>query len=646
MKIFGIEITTEERGTPPPTDDFWYGPVMQPTTSGVNVTEYTALNFSAVFCAVNFISSTIAALPLITYIDTPSGEKERYTESDYYKLLHDRPHERMHKFQFWRLMITWMLLSGNAYAYKRTSSRKKIVELQPLHPHAVEIKTTDGGDVYYEFSPGSGKPKQRIPRKQMLHIAGFSTDGYSGTSIIQRARETIGLALVAEEHASGMYANGTRISGILKHPNRLQPETSKKLRESWERLYSGRANVGKTAILEEGLDFQQMGMTAEDAELLLSRRFQIEEIARWFDLPPHILKDLTHATYSNIEHLGLELRKYSLGQHTANIEGSLKRDIFDEHGEPDAYAEFLYDALERGDLSNRYRAYFTGVQGGWLSVNDIRRRENMPPVEGGDDYLQPLNMVKLGEQPQAVPAEDEIDAETDGGDLTRWMNQKPQFRDETKPQISFSEALLRFRMSYRRIFAEIARKLARREQKTLESYAKRDDFAQKVLEFYNGFDAILHENLGFVAESYTEQTAFIARNYHKIGQSHDINHERVALSAMNSWVAGYVSGAREAIKTQTLEQYMNVLAERDAEEVAEQLLRTIEQELLKQYETGVRVVVENNVPPPAINITQPEFKPEINIQQQAPAPVVVRKSTRVKRDPETGELTIETTKES
>jgi hypothetical protein len=237
----------------------------------------------------------------------------------------------------------------------------------------------------------------------MFHIAGLGYDGIVGYSPITLAKQSIGLGLGSELFGSAFFGNSARPAGVLTHPNRLSKEAKENLRDSWRSTYAGADNAGRTAILEEGVQFTSIGLSNEDAQYLQTRQFQVVEIARWYGVPPHMIASMEAATFSNIEHQGIEFVTYSLRPWLVRWEQEIRRKLFLTES---FFSEFQVDGLLRGDTKTRYDGYRIARETGWLSVNEIRTLENLEKIDGGDQYIQPLNMGTVGEE---VEAEDEVD---------------------------------------------------------------------------------------------------------------------------------------------------------------------------------------------------------------------------------------------
>lgn len=402
------------------------------SASGQSVTADSALTNTAVWNAVRILSGAIAGLPLILYERRPDGGKERAVNHPLYSLLHDAPTDRLTSFE-WREMLAGHLeLRGNAYAYIEHDRRGVVTALLPLHPDRMSLLVAPDDTLWYKYQPRVG-PQITFKEEEILHFRGFSSDGYVGKGPIEVAREAIGVAMAAEEHTAKFYANDATPGGILKHKGKLTQEAYDRLKKSWDARFGGSGNAWKAAILEEGMEWTSMTMSRKDAQYIETRKFQIEEIARIFDIPPHMLKSMDRATFTNIEHQGIEFVIWALRGRLVRIEQRLNKSLLLESEQKRYFFEFLVDGLLRGDMKTRYEAYNLGRNGGWFSVDDIREIENMNPLPNGQGkiYLQPLNMVDAKQDPKkqdpapepkpAAAAADDDDDEEDPEDLTARM---------------------------------------------------------------------------------------------------------------------------------------------------------------------------------------------------------------------------------
>lgn len=361
-----------------------------PTSSGVPVTEATALNYSAVWRAVSLLSGTVAMLPRSVV-----GADGRVSVSHpVYKLLARQPNDAETPFVFWQAMQADVELHGNCYAEIVRERGLTPRALNRIHPDDVEPKSVAGGRRVY-LVRGREKP---VLGEDMIHIPGPGFDGLRGRSRIRLARESIGLGLAAEQYAAGFYGRGSVPCGVLSHPGELNEEATKRLRASWDAIHSGVDGSHRVAILEEGMSFAPISVPPADAEVLASRQFQVVEIARWFGVPPHLLQDLTQATYSNIEHQSIDFLTFSVTPRLCPIEQELLSKLFldSERG----HFSVVHDVspLLRTDTKTRYETHKIGRDGGWLTVNDVLRRESMPEHTGpgGDELLLPANTVTIG----------------------------------------------------------------------------------------------------------------------------------------------------------------------------------------------------------------------------------------------------------
>lgn len=393
-----------------PQNSFWlnYFPFsFGRSSSGNFVDEISAMSNSVVFACVKVLAESVASLPLHFYRYTGNG-KERAIDHKLYKLLHDAPNDRITSFVFREMLMTQLLLWGNAYAWLRLDERGNVQEIIPLESSKMSVNYDDDWNITYTYSLGKyGLIK--LPNWQILHIYGLGFDGLIGYSPIAMARNAIGLSIACEEHGSKFFSNGARPSGILKTPTIIKDPS--KLRESWERAYGGSENAGKVAILEQGLEYQPISIPNSDAQFLETRRFQIEEIARIFRVPLHLLNDLSHATFSNIEHQSLDFVVHTLTPWLVRWEQALNQSLIPPNDRDKYFFKFNTGGLLRGDIKSRYEAYAIGRQQGFLSSNDIRELEDLnliPADEGGNSYLVNGNMMKLSQAGAAYKAGDEV----------------------------------------------------------------------------------------------------------------------------------------------------------------------------------------------------------------------------------------------
>lgn len=374
-----------------------------PTAAGKVVNERTAMQTTAVYACVRILAESIAGLPLHVYAYQGQG-KERVPEHPLYFLLHDAPNPEMTSFVFRETLMTHLLLWGNAYAQILRDGMGRVIGLYPLLPDKMEVsRDSRTGELYYTYTRSTEENPNfkaagqiHLHRTDVLHIPGLGFDGLVGYSPIAMAKTAIGIALATEEYGATFFQNGARPAGVLEHPGVVKdPE---KLRESWHSVYGGTKNVGKIALLEEGVKYQQIAIPPEEAQFLQTRKFQIDEIARLYRVPPHMVGDLEKSSFSNIEQQSLEFVKYTLNPWVVRWEQALQKALLSNRERKDYFIRFNVDGLLRGDYKSRMEGYAIGRQNGWLSANDIRSLEDMNPInadEGGDLYLINGNMTKL-----------------------------------------------------------------------------------------------------------------------------------------------------------------------------------------------------------------------------------------------------------
>jgi len=382
------------------------------TQSGQYVDHEVALNYASVWACVRVISETVAQLPWKTYQKTARGKKEA-TSHPVSWLLHTQPNPETTAFRFKRSAVAHALVWGNAYAEIERDASGRPLWLWPIHPSRVKVERGAEGEIVYRVAPKDGGAETILPAADVLHFRGLGDDDIIGTSVVAKAKQSIGLGLAMEKFGSSFFGNGTHMGGTLTHPGKLSPEARKNLEESIKQRAGG-DNTLRTLVLEEGMKFERLGVPPEDAQFLESRQFQVLEIARWFRVPPHKLYDLSRATWNNIEHMAIEFVTDTVVPWTCNLEEEVNTKLFGRKQAGTYYSKFLLAALLRGDTSSRFTAYATGRQWGWLSVNDIRELEEMNPIAGGSQYLVPSNMTtpkKLEEAPApGTPREPDDDA--------------------------------------------------------------------------------------------------------------------------------------------------------------------------------------------------------------------------------------------
>ena len=381
-----------------PKNSSWFSPpsfFFGTSSSGKAVNEKTALQTTAVYACVRILAETIASLPFHTYRYTLNG-KEKAIEHPIYYLLHSEPNPEMTSFVFRETLMSHLLLWGNAYAQIIRDGRGRVVGLYPLLPNKMVVNRNTQGQLYYQYEKDG--QTYILNRYEVLHIPGLGFDGLIGYSPIAMAKNAIGMAIATEEYGAKFFANGANPGGVLEHPGVVKDPA--RIRESWNAVYQGSSNAHRVAVLEEGMKFQSIGIPPEQAQFLETRKFQLNEIARIFRIPPHMIGDLEKSSFSNIEQQSLEFVMYTLDPWVVRWEQAMQRALFSEGEKRQYFVKFNVDGLLRGDYQSRMNGYAVGRQNGWLSSNDIRELENLNRIsteEGGDLYLINGNMTKLAD---------------------------------------------------------------------------------------------------------------------------------------------------------------------------------------------------------------------------------------------------------
>ncbi len=409
------------------------------SSSGRTVTERSAMQVTAVHCCVRILSEVIAGLPLHLYHYTDDGGKEKALDHPLYEILHDEPNPEMTSFIFRETLMTHLLLWGNAYAQVIRNGRGEVLALYPLMPSRMTVDRDEKGRLYYEYQMQSDDGAElkegtiRMDPSQVLHIPGLGFDGLVGYSPIAMAKNPIGMALACEEYGAKFFANGATPGGVLEHPHLVKdPE---RIRESWNAAFRGSANSNKVAVLEEGMKYTPISISPEQAQFLETRKFQIDEIARIFRIPPHMIGDLDKSSFNNIEHQSLEFVKYTLDPWVNRWEQAIRKCLLLEDEKKQYFAKFNVDGLMRGDYKSRMEGYAIGINNGFLSPNDVRTLENMdliPDEQGGNNYLVNGNMAKLEDAGAAYIKQADSDEKEDPEKQTEDPETDPEPDSDTE----------------------------------------------------------------------------------------------------------------------------------------------------------------------------------------------------------------------
>lgn len=371
------------------------------TDSGVAINAESAKTIATVWQAVNVISRDVAQLPIDVYSRDANGDKSREATHPAQWLLRTRPNRFMTAFHFKQTLMGHVLLWGNAYAYIERDRNGNPIALWPLSPDQTTPEVTEAGQLQYKTRIGRMNPVERtFTASEVLHIRGLGFDGIRGYSVVTMARESFGLTKAAEKHGARYFGNFATPQGLLKIPgHRPTTETIEQVRNDWKKVTSGE-RAHDVAILHGGWEFSAIGMSNKDSQFLEARKFQKNEVASWFMLPPHKVGDLERATFTNIEEQNRDYLNTSLMAWLCiwQEEADLKLLTREEQEGRSHFFEFNTAALLRGDVDSRFSAYGKAINDGWLNRNEVRQMENLNRVDGLDEYLVPLNMRDSSDQ--------------------------------------------------------------------------------------------------------------------------------------------------------------------------------------------------------------------------------------------------------
>jgi len=461
------------------------------------VTPDSAMRFSAVFACTRVLAETLASVPLHHYERLPNGGRKHADNFNLAKVLKN-PNPFMTGFELIEVMVKHLTSWGNAYAQVTYDARGDVVELWPLLPQNVLGSRLRGEERLYQYQDENGKIST-ISSQVLWHVKGLG-NGLDGISPLALMRKAVGLGLSAEEFGKKFFDNDARPGLVIQHPARLSEGATKNLKESWEADHKGVSKSHRIRILEEGMTLHEVGIPPEDAQFLETRKFQISEIARIYRVPPHMIADLDRASFSNIEHQGIEFVKYSILPWAKRIEESIYKFLYLQKEKTSYYPEFLLAGLERGDIASRYTAYGTARQNGWMSANEIRKLENMDPVAGGDVYLIPLNMIPADQasmrSEQVIVDSRQLkvaDGERGQGQAIARTGQGQAIAPTELENRALRSVAVRQRIShsFRRVIQDTAERVMRREVqdvgKAVEKYLSKRDASQFLMwmdEFY------------------------------------------------------------------------------------------------------------------------------------------------------------------
>lgn len=512
------------------------------TISGEMVTPENALGVTAVLACVTVLAEDISTLPFILYKRLQHG-KERAVNHSLYSILHDSPNPEMTAQTFWEITVGHVCGWGNAFSQIIMNNRGEVAQLWPLRPDRMQVVRKDGLKLYL-YTQADGAPLT-FTESEILHIPGFGYDGLVGFSRITLARNAIGMALATEKFGSKFFANDARPGVVLEHPKSLSSTASKNLRESWEDMYMGVENSHRVAVAEEGMTVKEIGIPPEDAQFLETRQFQISEICRIFRMPPHKIAHLINATFSNIEEQEIGYVTDTLRPWNVRLEQRVNFRLLTAQERTQYSAEFLLDALLRGDTTARFTAYGQARQWGWMSANEVREKENLNPIDGGDIYLVPMNMIpadqvgNLGSGPEpnisSSPNRNGNNRQLPG------LTVSTETRELIIEKRSNRSALYRRRLglAQQKVFKATAARVMRREKQDVLAAANKimgnrdyGSFSLWLDDFYVEHKNFIVKNFAPVMQAYAESVAAAAGD--------EVNFEDY-VDAVNRFVNAYIA---------------------------------------------------------------------------------------------------------
>ena len=385
IKRFFPFLNSNKRGTYTP-----YIPNVFGNFTGKSVDSNSALGLSAVWGCTKVLSESIASLPLNIYERMADGDRLVADTHRLYFLLHNQPSKLYTSYTFIEYLVKSICLNGNGYAVINRDRNANIVSFTCINPTDVKI-LQEYGSLYYNIK---GYDKL-IPAEDIIHVKNLTNDGILGMSPIQYAAESLGWGIALQTYGNTYFGNGGMPSGTLESDKVLTTEAVERLRQSWDKAYGGVDNANKVAVLEEGIQFKPVSISNESAQFLASRQWSISEIARWYRVPPHLIQDLSKSSFNNIEMQSMEFIQYTLTPLLKRFEQEFNSKVFKVNERNRFFVEFNVNGLLRGDAKTRADLYTKAIQWGWMSINEVRRKENLNAIPNGDEHLVPMNMTNL-----------------------------------------------------------------------------------------------------------------------------------------------------------------------------------------------------------------------------------------------------------
>ena len=595
MGIFSI---LEERLSPGPADDFWYEPIHKFRNQD-DVTATSALSSTPVWAAVNLISATIGSLPLILYRETPDGGKERATNLSLYNMLRWQPNAYQTAVELFEMGQGHLCLRGNAFFRLETNRVDELIAITPLHPDRMKLKLLSDGVVEYHYDRGIGRPRA-FSSEEILHVKGLSSDGLIVYSPITIGAGAVAMNFAAENYGSRFFANSATPSGILSHPGKLKPEARVNVRKSWQAAH-GNAKQHSVALLEEGLSWTALSVSPEEAQFLETRKYQAEEVARLFTVPPHLLMLLDRSTFNNVTEQTRSFATNCIRPWAIRWEQAIRKSILERFTEQGTFVEFLMDALLRPDTMARAQANQVMLQNGALTIDEWRQRENLNPIgeRAGEVHWMPLNIAPVSVA-ETAPDDDDENVRMLINELREYgVSVNDEMNVRTLRSLSSRRKIAE---ATRPLLQESAQRLLRREVKILRRMIKRqlrsdastvehrgtDGLVNELEEFYHGeFTEVIAEAMLPVVRSYARQIYTQAAL--EIGYPPDFTPD------LEEFIREYVANTSIYHAMTSRQQLQSIISVTDFEEVLNALELQLEEWLEKRAnKIGLSQMTEGN----------------------------------------------------
>lgn len=392
---FAARLLAPVRAGGDPMDDRYYGDQSgRLALSGVPVTPETSLKLGAVYACVRALSDPLSWLPLVTYQRQANGDRQRAAWNPLYEVLHDQPNRWQTAREWKKLMMTYALLRGDGISRKLPGPRGDTDQLIPIHPdRIVNIGQASDYSLVYKIRTPDGRNVETLLQDEVFHLRGFTLDGIRGVSVLEYARETVGLGLALDEYAARFFSQNAVPAAVITHPGAPSRNARRRIRDEWESSVSGLANAHRAVVLGENMTVTPLSLNNEDSQFLQTRQFGVEEVGRWFGVPLHKLQSTTKETSwgSGIEEMNLMFIAEALMPWAVSWEQAVRRDLIID--QRNYYSEFLFDALLRGKLLERYQGYHYAITDGWMTRAEPRQKENFNRIDGLDQPLRPANTL-------------------------------------------------------------------------------------------------------------------------------------------------------------------------------------------------------------------------------------------------------------